>query len=228
MKNRVRELGEQIDAHRKRQQTEHPTLTLTGTYNVLEKLREGEALSKKEKTIHEQGLVSVLRQLHDDLDSAVFEAYGWPNSLSDDEILERLVVLNIERAGEEAKGTVRWLRPEVQHPEGREAAKQETLGIEEPEEAPTVAVNTKAKVRWPKTLAEQAQVLRTALAEQIGPVTAQQLARCFSRARVDRVEELLDTLASLGQARELTDGRYVSPLLGTESRQKGQTTAAAG
>jgi hypothetical protein len=37
-------------------------------YNVLEKLRAGEPLSKAEVVTHEQGLVSVLRQLHDDLD----------------------------------------------------------------------------------------------------------------------------------------------------------------
>jgi hypothetical protein len=74
---RIRALAEELDAHRKRQQAAHPGLTLTGMYNVLEKLRSGEALTAKEKGIHEQGLVSVLKQLHDDLDAAVFEAYGW-------------------------------------------------------------------------------------------------------------------------------------------------------
>ena len=37
----------------------------------------GPSLAPKEKTTHEQGLVSVLRQLHDELDRIVFEAYGW-------------------------------------------------------------------------------------------------------------------------------------------------------
>ena len=36
-------------------------------YNVLEKLRICEALTPKELTIHDQGLVGVLKQLHDDL-----------------------------------------------------------------------------------------------------------------------------------------------------------------
>ena len=31
------------------------------------------ALTDKEQTIHERGLVSVLKQIHDDLDAAVFE-----------------------------------------------------------------------------------------------------------------------------------------------------------
>jgi hypothetical protein len=43
----IRELAERLDAHRKRQQAQHPELTLTGMYNVLEKLRAGIALTAK-------------------------------------------------------------------------------------------------------------------------------------------------------------------------------------
>jgi hypothetical protein len=34
------------------------------------------------------------------LDDAVFAAYGWENDLSDEEILERLLKLNLERTRE--------------------------------------------------------------------------------------------------------------------------------
>jgi hypothetical protein len=77
----LRTLAEQLDAHRKRQQAAHPELTLTGMYNVLDKLRSGEPLTVKERTIHEHGLVSVLRQLHDEIDAAVLDAYGWSDLL---------------------------------------------------------------------------------------------------------------------------------------------------
>jgi hypothetical protein len=70
------------------------------------------ALTPKEKLIHDQGLVSVLQQLHADLDAAVFAAYGWPATLTDAEILERLVALNAARAAEEQRGIIHWLRPE--------------------------------------------------------------------------------------------------------------------
>lgn len=36
---------------------------------------------------------------HQKLDRAVFDAYGWPYDLSDEEILARLLALNLERAG---------------------------------------------------------------------------------------------------------------------------------
>jgi hypothetical protein len=52
------------------------------------------------------------------------------------------------------------------------------------------------------------RLLRTALAAQPEPVTAEQLARNFARARTDRVADLLETLVTLGQARTLEDGRY--------------------
>ena len=110
---RIRKLAEELDAHRKRVQAQHG-LTLTGLYNVLEKLRASEPLTDKEKLIHDKGLVSVLKQLHDDLDSAVFAAYGWPATLTDAEILEHLVALNADRAAEEKRGIIHWLRPDYQ------------------------------------------------------------------------------------------------------------------
>jgi hypothetical protein len=115
-RDRIRKIAEELDAHRKRVQAQHPGLTLTGMYNVLEKLRANQPLTTKEKLIHDQALVSTLKQLHDDLDAAVFDAYHWPRTLTDAEILERLVALNAERAREEAAGQIRWLRPDYQIP----------------------------------------------------------------------------------------------------------------
>ena len=48
-KARIRELGESLDAHRKRQQAQHPSLTLTGMYNVLEKLRSAERSRRRSR-----------------------------------------------------------------------------------------------------------------------------------------------------------------------------------
>jgi hypothetical protein len=129
--DRIRHLAEQLDAHRKARQAAFESVTLTGLYNVLDKLRRGEALSPKEKVLHEQGLVSVLRSLHDELDAAVLAAYGWSDlgpvpwadeaarAVWTEAVLERLVALNARRAAEEAAGTIRWLRPDFQDPARR-------------------------------------------------------------------------------------------------------------
>ena len=46
---KTRAITERLDAHRKRQQSQHPELTLTGMYNVLEEIRSGEQLNAKER-----------------------------------------------------------------------------------------------------------------------------------------------------------------------------------
>ena len=223
--SRIRELGEQLDAHRKRQQALHPKLTLTDMYNVLEKLRSRQELTAKDRTIHEQGLVSVLRQLHDDLDAAVFAAYGWPATLSDEEILERLVALNAQRAAEEAQGLVRWLRPEFQNPAAA-AAKQQPLALldDESEEvvaaprsgkrktaaaakAPVEKPVAAAKQPWPKGRAAQAKALLAALRDCPAPVSGEELAQRFTRAQRDVIDELLQALVALGQARRTRGGK---------------------
>lgn len=207
-KARIRDLGESLDAHRKRQQSLHPKLTITGMYNVLEKLRSGEPLNEKEREIHEQGLVSILRQIHDDLDAAVFDAYGWPASLSDDEILERLVALNRERAEEEKRGLIRWLRPEFQNPRGARPETQATLaeaGLETP--AGKAAAGRVAKTPWPKRLADRVAIVRDLLAEvdgAIGEATAADLAKRLRGTNAGAVEAVLESLAAVGRAQEIS------------------------
>ena len=41
---------------------------------------------------------------HQKLDAAVFAAYGWSPTLSDEELLERLLKLNLERAKDNPVG----------------------------------------------------------------------------------------------------------------------------
>ena len=50
---------------------------------------------------------------HKKLDAAVAAAYGWPADLSDKQILEKLLALNLERAVEEAKAA-RVKKPKTQ------------------------------------------------------------------------------------------------------------------
>ena len=216
---KIRALGEQLDAHRKRQQAAHPGLTMTDMYNVLEKERAGEALTPKERKTHEQGLVGILRQLHDELDAAVAEAYGWSDFTpgpspkerggmpSTDEILTKLVALNAERAVEEAKGQVRWLRPEYQL-KGKEQAKgkQAKLDVGE-EEAPVAAVALRA---WPDELPAQAAALSAVLGTLAAPADVATIAGHFegkkTKKRLDEVTRLLATLEALGRARGSVGG----------------------
>jgi hypothetical protein len=196
-------LGEELDVHRKRQRAAHPKLTLTQMYNVLEKLRAGETIEGKDREIYDFGLIGILKDLHDQIDAAVAEAYDWPVDLSDEDILFRLVALNKERAEEEARGHIRWLRPDYQNPEGRVAAKGKTKDME-------LGVTAKVeKAPWPKTLPDQIAAVREALTE-MGEATPGQIARRFMRARTTSVQPLLESLAAWGQAELVGEDRYAA------------------
>jgi len=196
--SRIRELAKALDAHRKRQQAQHPRLTLTDLYNVVEKLRAGHSLSAKEQITNEQGLAAAVVNIHQQLDAAVSAAYGWPATLSDAEILTHLVQLNQQRAAEEEAGTVRYLRPEYQAP-GQQAA----LALPATTTAATVATAATAQP-WPAELAQQMLAVRAIIQQAAGEaLSSAQVAARFRRTKADRVKPLLDTLAMMSQVRHL-------------------------
>ncbi|MBI1298868.1 class I SAM-dependent DNA methyltransferase [bacterium] len=55
-------------------------------------------LQKRTLTNLYNAMPTWLKMAHEKLDNAVFDAYGWPYDLSDDEVLARLLALNLERA----------------------------------------------------------------------------------------------------------------------------------
>ena len=225
---RLRDLAEQLDTHRKRQQAAHAELTLTGMYNVLEKLRSGATLSAKERVIHEHGLVSVLRQLHDGIDVAVLDAYGWSDLLPllqiahgnhapaaakarddakrafDETILERLVALNAVRAAEEARGLVRWLRPEFQHPTAAAPTQIEIAAESADESTPVGKLAARKRLPWPKDAVAQVRAVADALSASAATLSVDDLAAHFSGSGPwkKRLPQLLEMLAALGRARE--------------------------
>lgn len=226
------QLGERLDTFRKERLAEHDFLTMTDMYNVLERLRELDAgtdvepLSQKEKDIHEAGLISVLKEIHDEIDRAVFAAYGWedlgerlvgkpgattpsPHKSEDqeeaeEELLTRLVALNQERAAEEKRGKVRWLRPDYQIPRlGHKVSDEEQLDAE------LVEAGVVEERSWPKDGLAQIRIVRDVLAEAEAPLPADALAKLFkgrtTQKRKDRVADVLETLAATGAAR-IADG----------------------
>lgn len=203
-KIRIRNIAEQLDRHRKDRQSLHPELTITAMYNVLEKLSGGAPLDANEKVIHENGLISILKHIHDDLDAAVDIAYGWPSNLSEDELLERLVALNHERAAEENRGLIRWIRPDFQ----AKTARSETQIEIDIATVPGIKSTPAKKHAWPKTLPEQVQAVRAALT-QSGSASAISIGKAFTGARQARVDDLLAALVALGQARKDGD-RYTT------------------
>ncbi len=205
LKDRIRAEAEALDALRKQVLAAHDDLTLTGLYNVLEALKAGRVLDDKQRDIHDRGLVTLIRQYHDAIDSAVAQAYGWPADLSDEDILTRLVALNKTRAAEEAKGLIRWLRPTFQAPGATAPQVNATLDLGD---APAAAPAT--VIPWPKTLAEQVSTVAALLAASQVPQHPSEIARAIKGTNAKGVTPVLDALTAIGQARRLADGRYAA------------------
>jgi hypothetical protein len=195
-------------------------------YNVLEKLKAGEALNSEDERIKDQGLVLILKELHDTLDALVFEAYGWPATLSDEEILERLVALNKQRSIEEKTGKVRWLRPDYQIPRfgsDAEKARLEEARRRAREEKDRLAPKQGAllfeddlqemKRKFPtgQELAETVEVMRV-LEAATEPLSIEQIAQHFAQGKQieRRVGLVVSALARLGHLSSADGGKSVS------------------
>ena len=81
--------------------------TLTNLYNGLVYYREtvkvGQlfdqaVFDKVTRNAVTRAEIQELDDIHNGLDNAVLDAYGWPHGLDDEAILERLLALNVERA----------------------------------------------------------------------------------------------------------------------------------
>jgi hypothetical protein len=87
-------------------------------------------------------------------------------------LLVRLVALNAERAAEEAKGHIRWLRPEYQHPAGTpQQAGLPEAGASAADEASAPAAAPATRQPWPATLPEQVAAVARVLADAAAPLT---------------------------------------------------------
>lgn len=242
LQNRLRELGEQLDSFRKERIVQHRFLTMTGLYNVLERERELDngcdvpPLTETERAIHDAGLILVLKEIHDNIDRATLEAYGWQDlipalvgkvgetipsafktpeqELAEEELLVRLVALNQERAAEEKQGNIRWLRPEYQIPKLGVCTTRGVTQCEQIEADVTVA-DIAELAKWPDDGLEQIRIVRDILAKSPSPLAADSIAASFagrnSAKRKERVAMVLETLVATGATRTDETARYFVP-----------------
>ena len=155
----------------------------------------------------------MLKELHDELDAAVLQAYGLEAGLSNDALLSHLVTLNAQRTMEEKSGKVRWLRPEFQNPAAHKALQNQELftplliGQQADlidKAAPLAATEGKTDTQaWPATLPEQvravAQLLTSAgEALNLSAIEARFKGKGTWKKGLPRI---LQTLEALGRAR---------------------------
>jgi hypothetical protein len=109
------------------------------------------------------------------------------------------VALNAERAEEERRGIIRWLRPEFQNPAGAKTEQQTTTmaGIEVEEKE--AEAKPKAAIPWPKVLPSQIAAVRDLISSDPAETwTLDRTAKSFKGAKRTQVQSVLDSLAALG------------------------------
>ena len=204
LRSEIAGIAEQLDRHRAEAIARDARVTMTGMYNVVAKLRDGEVLSEEERAIHELAGCGTLRTLHDRLDAAVARGYGWAWPTEEKAVLALLVALHDVRAAEEAEGTVRWLRPSYQIPrlgaEVESAVPEMGLGLSEPK-APRGRPRT-----WPASAIEQMFALQQLIAR--APLSIEDALVRFKGAKRDLVQRHLETLALMGEMWVDDGGRY--------------------
>lgn len=128
-------------------------------------------------------------------------------------MLARLAILNAQRAEEEKRGIIHWLRPEYQKKQGAGGMEQGEMelkpkkprgkGTDRSASNPKSPLrNPKSKTPWPKSLADRIRATEQALHAAKSPVTPADLTQNFSRAKPTDLQEILESLVALGRARK--------------------------
>lgn len=198
-KQAIREPAGALDALRKDVLARHPDLTLTKLYNVREAILAGRLLSTTEADIRDRGLALILNEHHEAIDAAVAAAYGLSANADDETVLALLVALNRDRAREEERGTMRWLRPDYQRPRfGREAAVGEQI---EAAELLVLPAPDTAKPIFPTQPVERVAAVLAVLATATMPLDAAAIAQRFRQGLKVRaaIAVILISLARVGE-----------------------------
>ena len=106
---------------------------------------------------------------------------------------------------------IRWLRPDFQNPQGKEATAdtQTKLALAD---APAKKKASAKKLPWPETLPAQTAAVKDLLTTSSTPLAPEAIAERFAYGgtRVDLIRELCQTLTSLGLATETDDQAFAA------------------
>jgi hypothetical protein len=197
-------LAEELDATRKLVLAANPDLTLTTLYNLLEVVQKNAPLASKDRDLCNRGRVLILKDLHEQIDQAVMQAYGWAATLTNDQIIEGLLILNRERVSEERRGLTRWLRPDYQieklGPLAHRADRVQSIASARP---PT------SKPSFPMEKKAQAGQVLELLSRSRSPLSSDQIASRFKNQSLaeSEIQDVLTSLSRLGDVETFDNGR---------------------
>lgn len=209
VRQRIGALAEAIEAHRMHALAVGEHITVMKMYDAIEAVRKGAPLSPALRIVHRDAACGTLADLHESLDVAVAEAYGWAWPDDPAVLLERLVDLQRLRIDEESQGIVRWMRPAFQEPVSASTSRAASFVL--PLSDSLSESSPLRSQAWPKDLFEQIRAVRAVVNE--GPASVDEVASRFIGARTDLVQRHLDTLALMGELSRRDSGHYAQVVL---------------
>jgi hypothetical protein len=207
LRSQIRALSEELDQTRKRVLAENPEVTLTGLYNVIQKLRANEQLTAEEKGRKIDTATMIIKDLHKQIDALVLRAYAWAPELTDNEIIDHLVQLNAARAAEERGGLTRWIRPEYQVDKfGALVGRADRI------QAISAVTQRTKPLPFPSEPKAQAAKILQLLRKSEHPLSVEEIAKSFTADNqvATNVREILGSLNRLGETRSYDQGKTFS------------------
>jgi hypothetical protein len=202
---RLRTLGDELDSLRKKGMATDDVVTMTRIYNVVEKLRSNESLDPEEQRVFSLAACGSIKDLHDEIDAIVRDAYEWSHNIESEEMLFALIELHDKRRMEEEAAEVRWLRPEYQLSRFGEGIQVTASGFgfaPGPQKVPSKAIP------WPSGAVEQISAIKATF--DPGPLTVEEVIARFKAAKRELVRRHVETLALMGELRLIKGDRYMS------------------
>ncbi|WP_427792190.1 class I SAM-dependent DNA methyltransferase [Brevundimonas diminuta] len=180
-------IAEEIDALRNELIAQDCCLTMTALYNQ-----------------RDSAQFRPLDHLHRRLDAVVYQAYGWPSDMADEDALTALLALNRARAEQEATRDVLFLRPDYQQDRVKPARRLRAASAPRPRAADIRPL--------PDAPAELAAQVLDILRLEGGPLSLRELSSRFAgpngRRKTDRVEQMLAILAVVGSVQRAGQGWF--------------------
>ena len=121
------------------------------------------------------------------------------------------MALNAERAEEESRGLVRWLRPDYQRPRfGKGLVSEVAIELDLGD---TVIAIDKGLPVFPKDRYEQPLAVKRILMSATYPMSADAIARAFkgpAKPRLRRIEDILKVLVRYGDITQQGEGKFAA------------------
>lgn len=193
---KIAKLAERLDVTRRQVLEAYEDASLTSIYNLVELMRSqhigasSSPVSPDDVRRAKLWRCDTLLALHQELDRAVFDAYGFESGIDDEEILVQLLLRNQNLAANESADKIQWLRPEYQLTNWKKRATASRTSSQA--DTPSASSAQEQPMLWPTgkdqdSVRTQVTMIRKVLAVAGRPLTLEEVVARIQKPRGSRL-----------------------------------------